>query len=391
MLPQKLLPAALILVACLLSANAVADPGSPDSEVQRLVRALGSGDFATREEATKALSERDDTEAELRKALKSPDREVARRAAMILEALEARQTKDVLAKLRGQLKDKRLDLAVELLQSSPVWCEDGRRLDPFTMHFRDLANTATAQFGDKLFPPVADPQIPLGEFARWDRLWNPPKFFAGVDAPKPEDGRPRLLGAVASGNRMALAVEFKASLLFARDELQAPRLAGCVVYSGGGVELQDDAHACVIVCDGPFSAKRANASLIVASGPVRIKEAATNCRIVTASTVSADRLPGTQSKENDPTLAKLTKFFDPADEGLVLKAVDRRPAVKELTEGKRFAKTDLKPGDVVARVDGKAVETPDQLRRLLRTRIALGEPFTLNVLRGDNKVDVPVK
>ena len=65
-------------------------PRLQDKPISELVRMLGSERFAEREAAERALTNRDDVLPELRRALKSNDAEIVRRATRILSGLNKR-------------------------------------------------------------------------------------------------------------------------------------------------------------------------------------------------------------------------------------------------------------------------------------------------------------
>ena len=66
-------------------------PRLQDKPISELVRMLGSERFAEREAAERALTNRDDVLPELRRALKSNDAEIVRRATRILSGLNKRR------------------------------------------------------------------------------------------------------------------------------------------------------------------------------------------------------------------------------------------------------------------------------------------------------------
>src|SRR5262249_34226021 len=110
------LPAALLLGA--------ADPaalGTPDeTPVERLIERLGHDDFEVREQATRELSARDDALPAVRRALGSPDAEVRRRAARIVEDLESRRARRLIQGTVGLANDGAVD---EVVERVVVWKE----------------------------------------------------------------------------------------------------------------------------------------------------------------------------------------------------------------------------------------------------------------------------
>src|SRR5262249_42248882 len=141
--PPSLALLALGLAGCCLAA--AADLPLPDDKVAKLIQNLGHAEYAERQEANQELFKHPEAAPALKKAAESDNAEVARRA-RIVQAQLADPKDDTPDKLRALLKEKKADLALELLLSRPRWCEDGRGLDPFTMHFRDVLNDAMRQF-----------------------------------------------------------------------------------------------------------------------------------------------------------------------------------------------------------------------------------------------------
>lgn len=91
MIPSRLVLILLIPIFNLESTSAAPTGAPSDAEVSRLVRQLGSPNFAEREAATKALRALGEKAlASLRAAKGSPDAEVRRRATSLLRPLEAK-------------------------------------------------------------------------------------------------------------------------------------------------------------------------------------------------------------------------------------------------------------------------------------------------------------
>src|SRR6516162_1905002 len=107
-MPMKSYQLPSLLAACLLAALGAGrwtlrgrggEPAPPEPDAARLVRDLGSADFAVREAATRRLLECEAPPPALRAALKSGDAEVARRARRIIDEITQREENAAFAKL----------------------------------------------------------------------------------------------------------------------------------------------------------------------------------------------------------------------------------------------------------------------------------------------------
>src|SRR5262249_16480069 len=88
--------------------------GEPEA-ISKAIRDLGSADYRTRQKATDWLLARPDSVAALRDALKPPDSEVARRAALVLDHLDRRPVRE----LESAIGKGSVEHTIEILASWP--------------------------------------------------------------------------------------------------------------------------------------------------------------------------------------------------------------------------------------------------------------------------------
>jgi hypothetical protein len=122
----------LSLVAVFLPALALAQT-SGDESIPALIKALGNANNKVRDSAHESLNKRPEAAPALRDALKSPDAEVARRAADILDYFEQRPMRD----LAAAAKDGRPNRMLQIIASFP----DGKHEDATWEVFRNFGLT----------------------------------------------------------------------------------------------------------------------------------------------------------------------------------------------------------------------------------------------------------
>lgn len=365
-----------------------ADTALSDREIERLIEQLGSASFAVREEATRKLAERPDAIPALRRALKSSDLEVARRAARILK--EARLESAVaLARLTDLAKNGQVDEAVELLAQRERWDDEVAAWQVMVEFAETLRDLEKRRFGRVT---LADsPGLPINAFRRYPTS-ECPKLIRARQPVMERKIRPDLV--VRAEDLVGQELPASNSYLVATGSVRIiPGLSTSVVLCGGPVEVEL-VRETVVVCDGDFTAnRRAEDSLIIARGTVHCSGIVRDCRIITSARVHyADdtKVSGTQVQEKESKPLGFVKFFDPAGGGVEVVPAEGGVRVKAAAEGKPFARAGLRAGDVVTAVDGTEVRSPDTFRRLLRAKMALMEETMFQVRRGDKVVEIAV-
>jgi len=380
-----------------------------ERRIDELIRQLGSEEFEVREKATRVLMECEQAAPHLRKALQSPDAEVARRAAQILEVFAQRKAHHALDRLAALAKAGAVDQAVELLVRRQRWDEDAcwqvmaqlaRKLVDLEQQHFDKAGIRTSE------------DTPFGDFRRYSAKVRP-ELVVGPEI-LVRDG-----AYLFRGKQVSTKNATGHSIIVASGPVHLSRFGSSVIFASGSVEVERDGEpgmVCnsVIVCDGDFKACYVANCLIIARGAVRCSRAAGHCLIVAGGGVKCSEnisnchiiaggkadlrkeaaLPLMKNtiKENEPNpFVGFVKFFDPAEAGITVEAAEGGVRVREAHEGKPFAQAGLKTGDAVIAIDGAEVASPDSFRRLLRRSLAGEEAVVFKVRRDSKVLEIPVR
>src|SRR5262249_13593876 len=108
---------------------------------------------------------------------KSPDPEVAHRAALILKELDRRPGERALARLKAHGKNREVDQAVEILVWRPKWEDENACWQVLTALAADLIQRGGKEDGAGLIP--ASEKLPAGDFARYVKVMRP-LFLTGT-------------------------------------------------------------------------------------------------------------------------------------------------------------------------------------------------------------------
>jgi hypothetical protein len=380
-----------VVVAVLPLPVSAADKEDSAGEIEKLVRQLGDQSFDRREEASRQLRGREDAIPALRKAAKSGDAEVARRAAELLD-LYARKDFE---RLKALAKDGRVDEAVENLVRRKKWDDERACWQVMAELAGVLCEREKKAFGWASVP---------------DNGTNPGRDFRRFEAARPSRKPPWMISEVGSiperreqTDGFLIRVEemttgrnmnWGDSFLAVRGEVRIDQFSCSTLFAGSSVRGKC-AFASLIVCDGDCSLKDgAQDSLIIARGDVRLGGMVRFCHIVSGGKVHYDRpanVEKTEAKENEPNLLGFVKFFDPTKIGIKVESAEGVVRVKEAEKGKAFAAAGLRADDLISSLGGDAVKDADQFRRLLRAKLAVEGETTFKVRRGDKVLEVPVK
>src|SRR5262249_10898994 len=96
-------------------------------------------------------------------------------------------------------------------------------------------------------------------------------------------------------------------------------------------------------------------------------------------------------KQNEGNPLGVIKFFDPGVLGIELGKVEGGVRVEAVRDGKPFAQAGIRKDDIVVAIDGVKVDSPETCRRLLRRRVVEDKTTTLQVQRGEKRLEVAVK
>jgi hypothetical protein len=187
-------------------------------------------------------------------------------------------------------------------------------------------------------------------------------------------------------------------MIAASGDVRVTGAMSSVIVAGGNVKIAN-LYWCIIICDGNVEVLwPPKDSVIVARGEVTCaKGSLQRCLIRSGNSL---RLPNGKTidiNDGTPDPLAFVKFFELADVGLV--GEDLPPREKSDAEGVRlkdvrkdspFA-SGLCAGDVITAFEEKKTPTTEIFRRLLRRKLAEGEPIlTFTVRRAGKTLDVPI-
>ncbi len=139
-----------------------------------MIEKLGSDRFELREEATRALMEREEAAAALQKALTSTDAEVRRRAADLLVALRPKRARHALARGRALGKEGRVVEMVDRLVYWKEWDTAGEGWEALTRFAGTLLECTAGDLGPPRPPDFQRiARFPAGDFRRYVEACHP--------------------------------------------------------------------------------------------------------------------------------------------------------------------------------------------------------------------------
>jgi len=283
--------------------------GQGNESVESLIRKLGSTNFQERQVATKALEERPEFAPALRAALRSPDREIARRAGEILE-------RGLVREINGVIKEGRMDRIIDIFAGWPEGKQEKEAWDAARELARTLANLSQKngqkqinpleRWGDKA--PIVISAERITEmtkanmfhpcfFLRANQVDVDIKRLKGAKSPNPFSTCD--LAIVASGSVRMFAV------------------GGIPIFAGGNVNLSGEAGGCLIVSGGDVHIDSIlSNSLVIARGNVTCTSPMTDSRVFSGKSVFHKRTQNCLISENDPNPLGFIRWADaPKDKG----------------------------------------------------------------------------
>jgi hypothetical protein len=369
------------------------EPPPAGDEIDRLIAQLGSDSFQVREAATRQLQQREDAIPALRRALQSPEPEIARRAESILAFFVRQEKKRALAKLAALANDGQVDQAVEKLVRRKEWDDEDAAWQVMAELAGRLTELEKKQFGKVSLQAPPDEEVPLRDFRRYREKMQPMVLSGSRLSPR------ELLGNrfVVRAEEIHTDVGKLASLLAASSRLKTPNVDRSVLFAGGSVEVRGTLGNSLVVCDGDFTAGEIDNSLVIARGDIRYWHRVSNSRLITGGSVRqlAQRFVGepvidTKIKEKETNPLGFVTFFDPAKVGITVEKADSGLRVKEAAKDKPFARAGLHADDLLTAVEGEAVKDPEVFRRLLRAKLAVEGEMVLKVRRGERTLELRV-
>ncbi len=365
------------------------EPAGGEQGIDELIAQLGSQDFSLREAAKRRLMEREDAIPALRRACKSADAEVARRAQDILDALSRNGEERDFARLADLAKRGAVDQAIERFVRREKWHDEPACWQVIADLEGKLNDLERKTFGSVSMGPGYKIRV-TDKDARGFVSQQDLKIVASRPASQ-EMWKGR---AVLRAEEIAKGEEIALSLFALSGNIKVHHIDDCAVFAGGSIEADDISNA-LIVCDGDVTVlygalKR---SLVIARGTVRCERVIENARIISCGEVKykrAEWVVNSKIVEKEAKPLGFVTFFDPAEVGIKVEKADGGARVKEAAQGKRFAAAGLRAGDLITALDGDAVKDAESFRRLLRARLAVDADMVLKVRRGEQTIPLRV-
>jgi hypothetical protein len=368
-----------------------ADPDPPPStEIEKLIAQLGSESFQMREAATRQLQQHEEAIPALRRALKSPDGEVARRAESILEFFVRQEKKRAFTQLTVLGKEGRVDQAVEKLVRRKQWDDEDACWQVMAELAGRLSDLEGREFGTVSLQTTKYLAVPAHDFRRYREKVQPAIVIGSTLSARDLEPTAVVVRAEAlSAGRM-----YRVSLFATSGPAKPLLLIESVVFAGDSVTVTDASRS-LIVCDGDFTETgHVHDSLIIARGDVHCFNEIKNSRIITGGTVHLERksaeLLNTKVKEKEARPLGFVTFFDPAQLGIKVEKADGGLRVKEAAREKPFARAGLRAGDLVIALDSTPVTDPEVFRRLLRAKVAVEGELAVKLRRGEQTLELRV-
>jgi hypothetical protein len=358
--------------------------------IDELISQLGDPSFAVREAAAKRLMEREDAAPALRKALKSADPEVVRRAREILDAFVRREKERAFARLADLAKHGAVDQAVEKFVRRDKWDDETACWQVMAELAGKLTDLEREAYGKASLRESRE--APMRDFRRYTAAHGgESREFRIIAARRPA---PDQVGGtcVVRAEEIPQGNSIGASLIVSAGKVKLGHVGGSVIFAGGPVEISGASNS-LVVCDGDVTVQDLGKNcLIIARGTIWCRSA-TESRLISCGKAQLrhpEWVLDCKVKENEAKPLGFVTFFDPADVGIKVESAEGGVRVKEAEKGKPFATAGLRASDLVTALDGEAVKDAEGFRRLLRAKLAVEGTTVFKVRRGENALDIPV-
>ena len=381
--------AACVLVVIALASFALTTTADPEAtvpkeqEIAKLVRDLGAARFSVREAATRRLMELDAVLPAVRQTTLSPDADTARRACLVVETLEGRIRAKGLARILALGEHGELDRMIEGLLNLPCAADD--------VEYWSGALRAVWQMAERIRQKAA-PSLKNLPFAvqtpdEFVRSWLKGAKYHKFDKP-PEPDAP-FRGLIRTPSWLCPKSGINSSFVLSDGPVESFVVASwSIVLVNGPLRIGPISRS-IIVCDREpdFNSVTAS-SLVVVRGAVAKEQigALHNCLIVSASKLEASPDQKTCVFVEAKSLPReVLHWFEPADVGLEVTAAEGGVRVSKVASDMPPAKAGIQKGDLITAVDGKAVDSEDTFRTLLR-RGSVRVSCLFTIRRGDDRL-----
>jgi hypothetical protein len=345
--------------------NRIKNGKEQQERIEKLIRNLGSNDFQLREEATKVLTGLDAAEAALKKALKSEEAEVRRRARLILGEIEKRKKDRLLGGLLERGRNGEIDRFIDLMvEKKDLIDDDAWRV---ALNMSESMRTHAAK--------VSQAKVPL--FPRYLEL----ELLTGNNIQDKTIGARRVLA------ESILAESLANTTVVCRGPIRSKIwIVNSIVLANGNITVKSDAESggsinySIIFCDGEVFTGVINHSIVIATGDIK-----------TIDQPKDD--PHSLVLRNSTTLLKPLKLFDPLQLGVEVEESDRAVIVRKILSGKPFAQGGMKEGDEIITFNNTPIKSSALFRKLVRRESMAGKSAAVEVKRDGKmlKLTVPLR
>lgn len=392
----------------------------PEKTIDALLADLGNPQFETREAATSTLKERVEAIPALRKAAASEDREVRRRVQEILTALERKCAASGVSKAKALGQAGR---AVEVADRLAFAAKCGVAGDEGWESLTRLAERMITH-SEQCFPPGCSLQgqliFPAGDFRRFAQKVKSKEIAVrkfeldtGKEMDTPFDPKKtanrkflqKSYGLLLRAEEISITGRsplfgLQCGMIAASKDVHLLGGLSSVVVAGGDIKELSCISHCIFICDGDIELLEIPQSncLIVARGKVTCKrEKLHNCFARSGHTLYFPDGKKIDLKDGVPDPLSFVKFFELADVGLNGedlpargKSASEGTRLKEVRKDSPFA-SGLRSGDVITALEDQKTPTTEIFRRVLRRKLAEGEPLLTFTVRRDGKtLEVPI-
>lgn len=382
----------------------------PSRIVPDLLRQLGDERLGVREQAHQRLLLLEPSEAALRPALDSGDAEVARRVRRILATLGERRLSRLRNLLQAHARAAEVDLFAERFLTWRGADDQPDCWQTFLSLIWNVFDYEARAIGR--FQSPEGRNFPRRSFDHYKVSNRARLEFLAPGTPNlvvPKKGDSRVIAARAdgltvrgtvrnslliSGGKIELVAtddtDYTQGFVLAADGVSSCTLIHAVVICGGDCEISGGVTDALIVARGNVKlGPGLEKSVVLAGGDVVLppKAGIYESEIHAAGRV-VNPVPLEVKRSNvhpgSPRATEFVRFFETRRVGLEVAPADAGVRVTSAKRGMPFHAAGVRAGDALEALDGKAVASPEAVRRHLRRRAAV-EGFADLQLRRDGE------